>query len=325
MISCTNENQKSENITEKQHLEKFNGDWPPIIDACYYGKYNVAKELIDKGINVNNKCCVSSYRKFSSDFDVISDTTCDNWYPITYAIQGGHHKLVELLFDNGADLNVIDKDGISLLMYSVIYNFKWGVEFLLEKGVDINRQSKTGKSAIMFADTLQNSELYYLLKRIGAQKIDFHTAIKHNDLELVKEQLTENPELINKPNSEGWPPLTIACINSSNELVNYLLEKNASINQKNKFNATALMHASLRNRTEIVRLLLERGAEVNVADNILNYVIIWAIRSGNLEIVKLIVESGANLNVRDSDAKTVLEWAERYPKIKEYLIENGAK
>ncbi len=324
VISCKNGNSTKEVSDQNQSGIGYPDDWSPFIDACYNGKLEVVKDLLGKGENVNQKSCNSPQRKYSSDFHFTTDPVCDDWYPITFAIEGGNHQIIKLLFESGAKPDVIDKHGYSLLMYAVMQNDSWTIKHLLKLGQDINHQSKDGETAIMLSDTVRNNDVYYLLKKNGA-KIDLYSAIKHDDFELVKKLLIGNLSAVSIPDQDGWPPLILASIYSSKDLVKFLIDNNADINQKNIYGGTAIMHAALRNRIEIVRILLNAGANVHDADSNLQYVIIWAVRSENIRIVKLIIEKGANVNVIDSDGKTPLDWAESNPEIQEYLIKCGAR
>lgn len=324
LFSCGKDNRANERFKQLQRSAESNFELSPFIEACYSGKLETVKELISKGEDVNQRVCENPKRKISSNYNVIIDPACDDWYPITFAIYGGNHQVIKMLFDGGAKLDVVDRYGFSLLMEAVILKDRWTIEFLLNMGLDIDHQLNDGRTAIMLTDTTEKNEIYYLLKKKHA-KIDFHSAIKHGDFELVKKLLSNNPALIDQPDREGWPPLILACIYSSDEIVRFLVKNNASINHGNKYKATAIMHAAYRNRIEIVRLLLDKGADVNGNDSSFQPLIIWAIRSKNIKIVKLIAGKGANINVIDSDGKTALDWAKNNQEMIDYLIEKGAK
>jgi len=69
------------------------------------------------------------------------------------------------------DINASDKDGLTLLMYSLKHGFWYGVERLLDMGADVNITDKGGHNTLMYACIMPR--LKYILK-IAEQTLDIN-------------------------------------------------------------------------------------------------------------------------------------------------------
>jgi ankyrin repeat protein len=78
--------------------------WSPLMQACYFNKFNNAKVLIEMGANVNFK-----------DYHGRSPL-------MTYVINWNHFYMVEMLLKAGADLYSKDKKGNTPLDKAIYYN-----------------------------------------------------------------------------------------------------------------------------------------------------------------------------------------------------------
>ncbi len=301
--------------------EKLYYTWTPLIEACYWGDYDTVKKLLDEGEEVNIRCFDGPGRKLHGKRK--NDPESDDWTPIMYAVATGRHKIIQLLYDHGAKLDVANRFDTSLLIIAVSNEDKWTVQFLLEKGVDVNHKNNHGYTAVYYSGIFKSREIYELLKNNKAE-IDFKTSLIWNEFNITKKCIQENPELAHQKDADGWTPLMVASKNGNYDAVKFLIENKVNINEKNKFQGTALMHAALEGYYEIAKLLIENGANVNDKGHLDDYVIIWAVRSHKLNIVKLIVENGANIHIKGKDGKTPLMWAVMDYGTAKYLIEKGA-
>lgn len=95
-----------------------------------------------------------------------------NNYPIQVAVDFGNaHALISLL-NNGANPNIVDKKGYTVLMRALdakyIPNRYLIVVLLLKNGCDVNVLAHNYKSALYIAKS-KNSRYINLLKRFGAK------------------------------------------------------------------------------------------------------------------------------------------------------------
>ena len=90
-----------------------------LHDASTYGMYDIAKYLVDRGIDVNKR---GGGRDSSA---------------LTSAAFKGYKNIVELLYENGANLDISSFERNPL--FAAIYNGHFDVvKFLVEKGIDLN-------------------------------------------------------------------------------------------------------------------------------------------------------------------------------------------
>ncbi|WP_342255958.1 ankyrin repeat domain-containing protein [Spiroplasma endosymbiont of Poecilobothrus nobilitatus] len=77
-------------------------------------------------------------------------------------------EMVKFLIDNGADVNLQDKDGSIPLHLTMIENNKEMVKFLIDNGADVNLQDKDGSIPLHLTMIENNKEMVKLLLDNGA-------------------------------------------------------------------------------------------------------------------------------------------------------------
>ena len=101
---------------------------PPLHDAALKGDVRTAKELLDKGANVDEGVSVG-IRSLAIT-------------PLMYAAGKGHLEVVKLLVERGANVNAVySPGGVSRtpLAFAAIAGHKEIVKYLVDKGADIDR------------------------------------------------------------------------------------------------------------------------------------------------------------------------------------------
>jgi uncharacterized protein len=104
-------------------------DESPLMMACLRGELELAKELIDRGADVNKP----------------------GWTPLHYAATNGHLDIMELLFANSAYIDAESPNGTTPLMMAAQYGSAAAVKRLLDEGADPTLKNQLGLSAIDFA------------------------------------------------------------------------------------------------------------------------------------------------------------------------------
>lgn len=112
--------------------------------------------------------------------------------------------MVEALIKAGADVNIKDKDGCSLLHWGVICRDINLVKLLIKYKVDVNITTKSGSTPLMRTSIDGNKKIVELLIKAGAN--------------------------INLCSFDGYTALMAACEGMHLEIVKILIEMGANIN-----------------------------------------------------------------------------------------------
>ncbi|MGH8819754.1 MAG: ankyrin repeat domain-containing protein [Rhodoferax sp.] len=102
----------------------------PLMIASLKGQFDIAKELVDKGADVNKT----------------------GWTPLHYAATGGHAEIISLLLDHYAYIDAASPNGTTPLMMAAYYGTPQAVKLLLDQGADPLLKNQQGLSAIDFAN-----------------------------------------------------------------------------------------------------------------------------------------------------------------------------
>ncbi len=114
----------------KTNVEARNGkDESPLMLASLSGLLDVAKQLIDRGADVNKP----------------------GWAPLHYAATKGHVAVMDLLLENHAYIDAASPNGSTPLMMASMYGTASAVKLLLEAGADPLLKNEQGLTAIDFA------------------------------------------------------------------------------------------------------------------------------------------------------------------------------
>jgi len=137
------------------------------------------------------------------------------------------------LLDAGADTNLVDKDGWTVLIYSCRSSSSLAiVRLLLDAGSKMNHQNSRGNSALYYASLYGHLDNVRLLLDFGADP--------------------------NLANNGGYRPLMGATRKNYLEIVRLLIAGGAQVNSINNDGETALFYAE---SDEAVQLLFEHGAD----------------------------------------------------------------
>ena len=114
----------------KTNVEARNGkDESPLMLASLKGLLEVAKQLIDRGADVNKP----------------------GWAPLHYAATKGHVAVMDLLLENHAYIDAASPNGSTPLMMASLYGTASAVKLLLDAGADPLLKNEQGLTAIDFA------------------------------------------------------------------------------------------------------------------------------------------------------------------------------
>lgn len=201
----------------------------------------------------------------------------------------GHVKAVELLLDQGADINSPNGINKTALHLAASEGHLITVQFLLGRGASINATDNKGQTPL-------HSALLRFRKRSTI------------DTEQTAAFLIHAGADINAQSNGIWnTPLHLAVRFSFYRTLEQLLDSGARIDIFDSKGSTALSIAAEMGNIKAAQLLLSRGANVNACHD--TTPLCAAVESGHRDMVRFLVKEGALVNLETLEGNTALTQA----------------
>ena len=290
--------------------------------------------LIDKGAKVNTKSLPNNWERQVTAEPRMKILPPGSLTALHYAAREGCTDCVAKLIKAGADLNVVDGDGVTPLVMAGL-NARWdSMKLLLEAGanpdkwdvygrnplymvVDYNTLPHGGRSDKLSADMAKPAEIAELILAKGGNV--------NLQLKLFPPYRALGPDRgADGLLKTGATSLFRAARGGDLTMTDLLIKRGALVDLPNEDGVTPLIVAAGiraaaidtrgKYRTEkealaVTKRLIEAGANVNAADNFGQTAVYGAATSGWNTVVQLLVDKGADLNHKDSAGKTPLDAA----------------
>ncbi len=266
-------------------------------------------------LGIDNNSLTKKFLQLGADVNI---KNIYNYTPLMHAVKNIKDiKLVKLLIDEGADVNVIDETGMTALGYSV-YSYEDNnsiaiTRLLLNSGAKVNRKNAQATSALMHAVKSGNYNSAKLLLVVGA---DINTK---NAAGKTAINYAYKPEVVQLLIDRGadYSIIDAVKIGSIDKMNDFI-----KINGIDEYDKNLLATAINYNHIDIVKLLIDQGLLLNL--------IPLAAKNKNVEIVKLLIDKGMDVNKLHENRKertTALIEASRVVgnmKVIKILLEAGA-
>lgn len=313
--------------------------------ACADGNFTLAKKYLKENPRIVN-IELSDYEKVRFRKYYSPENEDYFSYPIILAVLSGNEKLVKLLIEKGADINLKDSFGSSSIIYVAENGNSEIADLLFSANCDIDVKNADGISAVGMAVSNQNTRILKELLELNASTdidITLHSPLMYyakGNMEIIN-LLAEHGVSINQVSKNGYSGLLGAVQNNKIEAVKYFLNEgsnpniiigenfasvlilacaegylnivkelishNANINQSDIVGRTPLWSAAREGYTDIVRLLLsQQGIDIESGTMDGSSPLMIAANQGHQNVVKMLIESGANVNKRYTDGQTAL-------------------
>lgn len=241
--------------------------------------------------------------------------------PIHIAASYGLTVLVERLLDGGADVNSVNRDGVTALQLAADTQEPSTVELLLKRGASVHMQGWDKATALwrVAAKLNGNAKIAKLLLEWGSEPgvsdcfgvTPIHSACLNGNLEVFRLLIASGADVKVKDDS-GESPLHFGLKRADPplDLIKELIRLGADVNEQDN-NSQAPLYVVTRasGSTAIVSLLLSSGADINDDDVFGCTALHSAAALGNLGVVTLFAEKGADLGLRDKKGNSALAWA----------------
>ena len=233
-----------------------------------------------------------------------------------YASNIGLQAVVQVLLDEGADVNAKDEYGGTALYRAAWNGHEAVVRRLLEHKADVDAKDNNGETALSRAALYGHEAVVRLLLEhkadVDAKDNDGETALSRAALyghEAVVRLLLEHKADVDAKNNDGETALSRAARYGHEAVVRLLLEDEADVDAKDNDGETALSRAAWSGHEAVVRRLLEHKADVDAKDNDGETALSRAARYGHEAVVRLLLEHKADVDAKDGYGETALSRA----------------
>jgi ankyrin repeat protein len=185
--------------------------------------------------------------------------------------QFGYEKVVQMLLDQGAEVNTEGGDYDNALQVSSAGGHEKVVQMMLDQGAEMNAQSGYYGNALQAASAGGHEEVVQMLLDQGAEANaqgghygNALQAVSAGGREKVVQMLRDQGAGVNAQGGDYYDnALQAASAGGHEEVVQMLLDQGAEVNAQGGVYDNALRAASARGHEEVVQMLLNQGAKAN--------------------------------------------------------------
>jgi|GEM_PF-1237446 len=213
---------------------------------------------------------------------------------------------------DGADVNIKDDAGNTLLMKAVLNNQDEIVKELLDADAKVNDTGKNKMTPLEIATAHGFWKIAELLIMADADinKPDANgttplsAAIAADNADIVK-LLIDHDANVNKGKT---PPIIQAVMKRNANVVQLLIDANATVDAKDSEGFTALLRACESKNPEIIALLANAKANLNILNpKTGNTPFLDAFLMNDLDVISALINAGANMGAGNKSGKTILD------------------
>lgn len=238
------------------------------------------------------------------------------------AVTAGDMTEVERLLRAGANPDAVDdEDSTTALYHATINNDRAMVELLINNGADVNKAGSAGYTALEIAGMNEYLEILEILLDRGADPNQrnvlwndgtaLHSVVNFSRLKAAQMLLDAGAD-VNMVTDSGMTPLISMIrigkfgLNEVLPVAELLLDAGVDPNHQDAAGRSALHYAEYG---EVIALLIERGANADLQDTEGETALHRAVRQQNSDAVAVLLEHGADVRLQDNQGRTPLDLA----------------
>jgi ankyrin repeat protein len=223
--------------------------------------------------------------------------------PIAEAVGKGHLAVVKLLQEHGADLQVTNGTGQTLMHYAASIASVAVIRHLLNSGVAAHAMNNNHSTPVHLAAGTGSVQAVQLLLNNGAVPSTVTLDAGHNALHVAAQGghvpvinlLLDSGMQVDPTAASGISALMFAAIKGQNDAIKQLLTRGADVNYTDRDNRTALFYAVAANQSSSVKLLLQRSASLTIGSAQARIAPLYlAVSSGYVQCAKLLLAAGVS-------------------------------
>ncbi len=295
------------------HVQNYSGD-TPLHTASATGELDLVKVLLEKGANLNK----------TNKYGMIPLHSSINY--------NSNVVLVKFLLDKGSNVNAKTSYGTTALHIAVYNNQAKVVQLLINAKADLNVSDKYKNTPVDYAKT---KEIQQLLVNAGAKlnlNKELFKAINSNDLKQVQELIKKGAKADATTDlhsffgsTTNWSTLHASASIKSFAITQFLISKGADVNKRNSAGFTPIYFAIGTDNKQIVKLLIKHGAKVDVQSDYGVSPLHVSAYNGNVEMAKFLLKNGARLDVKMNNDWYPIHyaWLRNKPNMVIFFINQG--
>lgn len=240
---------------------------------------------------------------------------------MSIVVERGHKECVKILVEAGADVRLQNADdfGYTPLLWAAIFGYSKIIELLLDHGATIEVRDLKGRTALSIAALDGHIRCVDILLQRGAA-VDVHDDDKKGYPPLtwaasrghtkVVQLLPDKGACIEKCSRNGRRALSLAAEMGQVNAVKALLRQGAIIDahDETKIGSTPLHMPALKGQLNTVEVLLEAGADINAVNTKYGHISLMGAAFGeHSQIVRKLLTSGADVRSMSKDGRTAAD------------------
>lgn len=223
---------------------------------------------------------------------------------------------MRLLLNLGANVNIVDKEGDSVLHYAAFGNQPETMRILLQNGADINFLNSSHCSALHICAHKKTPHCVRVLLEFGA---DVNIQDSYGDTALHDATGKENTEVIELlcgapnldftvRNNRGFNVLHHASLKGNVLATKKILQLSRQLVNTRKDDGFAALHlAALNGHARVVEALVVEGqAEINIRNNRRQTPFLLAVSQGHAAAIEILVNLGCDISAKDEDGDNAM-------------------